>query len=252
MRTDVPPTSTAAPISLLGANPLPSSVTVWSALVAYLGLVKITLDLFFPHAFADPAQASLLGWVPLGIFSGLGLIGVWLSQQTGFPSALDAQVSLRQRLLIPLLIGVGFGLPQVVLDLLTGFTKLIAARHGVTQQYTDFPSMLLIFTAAPIIVEVVYRLFLVPLLLWLISNVLLKKRAQAPIFWMLAVVTSALEPVSQVPDLQVLPAALAVVLAVEYFTINLTQAYFFRKQGFLAAILVRVGFYLVWHVLYVH
>ena len=42
------------------------------------------------------------------------------------------------------------------------------------------------------------------------------------------------------------------VVALVYFTLNFTQAAFFRRYGFLAAILVRVGFYSVWHVLYVH
>ena len=33
---------------------------------------------------------------------------------------------------------------------------------------------------------------------------------------------------------------------------NFTQAAFLRRYGFLAAILVRFGFYVVWHVLYIH
>ena len=100
--------------------------------------------------------------------------------------------------------------------------------------------------------EVVYRLFLVPFALWLLSNLILKGRAQSSLFWVLAILTSALEPLTQFPDLQILPAGLAVLLGLEYFAINLTQAAFFRKRGFLAAILVRLGFYLVWHLMYIH
>jgi hypothetical protein len=36
------------------------------------------------------------------------------------------------------------------------------------------------------------------------------------------------------------------------FALNLTQAAFFRRAGFLVAILVRVAFYQVGHALYVH
>ncbi len=54
------------------------------------------------------------------------------------------------------------------------------------------------------------------------------------------------------PDLQVLPGALWAWMAALLFATNLTQAAFFRRYGFLAAILVRVGFYLVWHVVYIH
>jgi hypothetical protein len=231
---------------------IPGSVLVWLALAAYLALVKIVLDTLLPGAFADPAQASLFGWVPLAVFATLGLAGVWLSTKTGFPDAWDKRSSLGRRVLAPLVVGAGFGLALVLLDSVSGFARLVAARHGLTQQYTDFPSMLLIFTAAPIIVEVVYRLFLVPLVLWLTSSLLLKGRGQATIFWALAVLSSALEPFSQTPDLQILPGVLPELLAGFYLAVNLTQAAFWRKHGFLAAILVRVGFYIVWHVLYVH
>jgi len=37
------------------------------------------------------------------------------------------------------------------------------------------------------------------------------------------------------------------VVALVYFTLNLTQAAFFCRYGSMAAILVRVGFYVVWH-----
>jgi hypothetical protein len=36
------------------------------------------------------------------------------------------------------------------------------------------------------------------------------------------------------------------------YMLNLSQAILFRKRGFLAAILMRAGFYLVWHAIYAH
>jgi hypothetical protein len=36
------------------------------------------------------------------------------------------------------------------------------------------------------------------------------------------------------------------------FALNLVQAWFFRRQGFVSSIAVREGYYLIWHVLYVH
>jgi hypothetical protein len=234
------------------AKKISSSYIAWLGCVAFLFLVKIILDNLLPGAFADPAQANLFGWVPLGVFSLVGLVGVWLSTKTGFPEAWDARVSNRERLLYPILVGLGLGVLLVLIDLPSGYTRLVAARHGVGQQYTNFPSMLLIFTAASILVEVIYRLLLLPLLLWLISSLILRHRAQETVFWILALLSSTQEAISQMPDLQALPVLLAVVIAAFFFALNLAQATFFRKFGFLAAILVRAGFYFVWHVLYVH
>ena len=172
--------------------------------------------------------------------------------QNRFSRLLDERVSNRQRLIYPLLAGLGFALLYVALDQMLGFTALQAARRGLDQQYTGFLPMLLVFSSGAIIVEVIYRLFPIPVVLWFGSNLLLKGRGQAQMFWVLAVLTSLLEPLGQLADLQVLPGALMVTLGMILFSLNFTQAVFFRKYGFLASILVRLGFYMVWHVLYIH
>lgn len=229
------------------------SVAVWLMLVAVLGLVKTVLLIFFPGALADPDQAALFSWVTLGIFSLVGLIGVFFAERTGFPAAWDARIAASRRLLAPLVAGLALGVAMMILDRFTGLSRLIAANHGLPQQYTGFVPMFLSFAvAAPILVEALYRLLILPLLLWLISNVLLKGRGQDRTFWVLAIVLSALEPFTQTPDLRVLPPVVMALDATLQYLLNLTQAAFFRKCGFLAAIVVRAGFYLVWHVLYVH
>jgi hypothetical protein len=95
-----------------------------------------------------------------------------------------------------------------------------------------------------IIVEVVYRIFLIPLLLCLISNIFLRGRKQEFVFWVTAVLTSLLEPASQ--DLHAVVAgpsrvAFACVFAEDY-ALNLLQAWLFRRNGFLSAIWLRVIF----------
>jgi hypothetical protein len=242
----------ASPADLGKRRRLSSSVVAWLALVLYLLLVKLILVTFLPNAFADPAQAAPFGWAPLLIIAALGLIGAWLAPRTGFPEAWDRRVSNRERLLFPVLTGLAFSLVYVALDLGFNFTALQAARHGITQQYTGFLSMLLVFSAGAIIVEVIYRLFPIPVLLWFGSNLLLKGKGQVQMFWVLAALTSLLEPLGMWADLQILPIGLMVFLGVALYSINFTQAVFFRRYGFLASILVRLSFYLVWHVLYIH
>jgi len=103
-----------------------------------------------------------------------------------------------------------------------------------------------------VLVEIIYRLLLIPLLLFLISNLLLRGRAQAAVFWALAILTSALEPLTMSADLAVLSPPLMSIHAIDLYALNFTQVIFFRRFGYLSAILVRVAFYLVWHALYVH
>lgn len=228
---------------------LSSSILVWVALVAFMIFAKLVLNTFFPDALRDPTQAALFDWIPLSIISLLGLVGVLLSERTGFPEAWGVRISNRQRIAYPFVIGLAFGLAMVALDYATNFTSLLAAAHGLTQQYTGFIPMLLAFSVGSIIVEVIYRLFPIPLLLWLISNLILRGRWQERIFWVLAILTSTLE-LNQ--DWGVLSGMVLVTHQLELFALNFAQVAFFRKYGFLAAILVRASFYLVWHAIYAH
>ncbi|MFN8491278.1 MAG: hypothetical protein U0350_27015 [Caldilineaceae bacterium] len=232
-------------------TPLGVSVKVWLGLVAYLVLVKIIIT-FFPATFSSVDQAAVFAWPALGIWAVLGLIGVWFAHKTGFPSAWDARLSNRQRMWIPIAIGLAYAGFEVAFDLLTGYSKFEVALHHATKVNIDFPASLWIYPGGAIIVEVVYRLFLIPVLLWLVSSLALKGRGQTQTFWVLAVLTSFIEPLTQ--DLDALPLGVVMLVAVllKGFGLNFIQATFFRKYGFLAAILMRVAFYLIWHVVYVH
>jgi hypothetical protein len=231
---------------------LSGSKKVWFALMAYFVLVKLLLDAFFPNAFADPDQAAFFQWISIAIFGVVGFIGVVLSEHTGFPGAWDMLKQKPMRALYAIGAGVLFGILFVVFDMTTGFTRYIVAAHGVAQQYTGFVPMTLAFSAASIIVEVVHRLFIIPLLLFLISNLILRGRWQTQIFWVLAIVLSGLEPFLQSRDVLALPMNLAPIYAVVFYALNFVQVVFFRRYGYLSSYLMRVAFYIVWHAIYVH
>jgi len=83
----------------------------------------------------------------------------------------------------------------------------------------------------------------------LVSSVVLKGRGWTPLFWVLADLTSLIEPVSQAAVLGVLPGTLLAAVLIEIFAVNLAQTYLFRAYGFLAAIVMRLGLYLAWHII---
>jgi hypothetical protein len=233
------------------ATPFRVSVKVWLGLVAYLVLVKMIIT-FFPAAFSSIEQAAVFAWPALGIWALLGFIGIWFAHKTGFPLAWDARLSNRQRLWIPIAIGLAYAVFEVAFDLLTGYSKFEILLHHATKINIDFPASLWIYPGGAVIVEVIYRLFLIPVLLWLISSVLLKGHWQTQLFWTLAILTSLIEPLTQDLDAIQLGAFMLAAVLLKGFGLNFLQATLFRKYGFLAAILMRVAFYLIWHVLYVH
>lgn len=227
---------------------------MWVGCVAFLAVVNLYITLVGGGLEKDP-RIGLFAWPSIAIFGVAGAIGVWLSHRTGFPAAWDARISNRDRVLYPILVGLGFGVALVAHDLVFHWTDAFRRLNPELPSFNalgPFPGPLLFYSGGAIIVEVFYRLLPIPLLLWLISNVALRGRAQDRVFWVLAALTSLIEPATQ--DLiafqrSELVAAASVVFVIDY-ALNFAQAVFFRRSGFFAAILMRVATYAVWHVAY--
>jgi hypothetical protein len=227
------------------------SVKVYLGLMAFLVAIKLVLT-YFPQVFRSPAQATVFEWKFLAIWTVTGLLGVLLAGRTGFPPAWGEPGTNAKRVWLPLALGVGLGVIAIITDLTTGWTKLVADKMHLPTIHIEFPASVLVYPGGAVIVEVIYRLLLIPLLLWLISGVILRGRHEERIFWVLAVLTSLLEPLSQ--DLQEIitgPSRFALACVfVEDYSLNIGQAWLFRRYGFLSSILLRVFFYLIWHVLW--
>lgn len=249
--------TTTADKDLYAAHPVPTdskftgSVKVWLALMAYLALVKIIIT-FIPATFRHVSQAQVFTWPALGIFAALSAVGLGLAAKTGFPAVWDERLSYWQRLWLPSLIGLGYGILEVIFDLGTSYSAYQSAQQGGMRANIDFPASVLIYPGGAIIVEIIYRTLLIPLLLWLLATLALRGRGQQPLFWGLAILTSLIEPLTQ--DLGAWPLGIVMFAAIiaKGFGLNFLQAILFRKYGWLAAIIMRVAFYVVWHMLYVH
>jgi|SRR5215469_10292852 len=230
---------------------LRTSLLAYADLMAYLAFVKIIIT-FAPAVFRSTVQAKVFAWPAIAIFTAIGFLGVFLADRTCFPSAWGGDLSAWRRFLTPTLWGLALGGLAIATDAVTGWTELVAAQMHLPSIHINWPASLLIYPGGAIIVEVIYRILLIPLLLWLVSSLILRGRSQEGVFWILAVLTSLLEPLSQ--DLNAVlhgpqQFTFAIVFA-EDFALNFVQASIFRKYGFLSAIWVRVVFYLLWHVLW--
>ena len=194
----------------------------------------------------------LFSWPAIAVVGLAGLAGIGLSHRTGFPAAWDARVSNRQPFVIPALLGIAIGLLESGLDLVFHWTQFFAQYSGLSSYNAPWPGSVLFYPGGAILVEVLFRLLTVPLLLWLGSNLLLRGRAQAEIFWVLALLSSIVEPVMQDLDGLRFGASLLFIASqfVPDFLFNLAQVVMFRNYGFLASIVSRIAMYLVWHVAY--
>lgn len=226
----------------------PGSLTVWLGLSSGLIGIKLALQCL-PDLFRSPAQAAVFGWPLLPLWIGGGGLGAVLAERTGFPAPLDPRVPAARRWLWPALIGVGLGVLAILTDLATHWTRWAAAAVHEPTIHIAWPASLIIYPGGAVIVEVVYRLLTVPLLLLALGALPPLRRHGTTLFWGLAVLTALIEPLGDLSMASRSLAACALVFSQD-LALNLAQAWTFRRAGFLAAILLRVWFYLVWHVAY--
>jgi hypothetical protein len=221
---------------------LVNSAAVWLGLMVYWTLADVLLARF--PAAPSGRQLGPEGWGALGVFAILGLAGAACAARTGFPAPWDARIPAGRRLLLPFAVGVGFGGAAILIEEATRSLHILEAFFGPAN--VAFPASLLTSTAGAIKYELLYLLFIVPTLLWLVSNVALRGRGQTRTFWVLAALSAAIEPATQGIPLLILangaigPAAFAA-YALHGYAFNFAAAVSFRRYGLLAPVLVRLG-----------
>jgi hypothetical protein len=223
---------------------LSGSIKLYLGLVAFLVAVKVVF-LTFPTVFPGADQEGAFHWTTILVVAVMGFVGLVLAPRAGFPAMRDERVSTRQRYLVPAIVGFVYGLQAALSDL-----------PDPSPVHLSLPLSIPFYAYGAVLLEVMLRLFGVTLLTWLISGVVLRGRWQEGAFWVAAVATSLYEPMPLLLDDLGGATAIAVPsIFIEWateplFIANLVSAYLYRKYGFLAALVMRLSFYSIWHVLY--
>jgi hypothetical protein len=144
-------------------------------------------------------------------------------------------------------VGLGLSVVNLVVLGFTGYVRIMAEAANVRSINAPFPESILFYSGGAIVVEALFRLILITLPLWLIANVILRKRGHAVVFWAIALPLALLEPAGQV---SLVAGHLDVMLFIggQVYAMNVFEAYLFWRRGFLAPLAFRLVYYLVWHV----
>lgn len=172
----------------------------------------------------------------------LGIPFLFLQTNANIPNFLDKNVSNKQRFIIPALIGFVFGILDVIVF------KLVLHPEPYTELppfLQPFPYSLFLYFSGAFEIEVFYRLIPLTLIL-LLGKWIAKGKYFNVFFWTGAILTSLREPLEQLPSEGV---SIIIYSLVTGFLMNYLQAVYFKKSGFLAALTVRLGHYLFWHIL---
>ncbi|MBV7331517.1 CPBP family intramembrane metalloprotease [Chloroflexi bacterium TSY] len=242
-----------------------SSLSIYIFLIILLAILG-AVNVFLPQGVLAtapieqqmPASKWVLALITAGmmllIYGGLGFLGLRLAQKLNFPEFWDAAVSNVQRFLIPALIGVGIGLFFILADL------VFQQMHSLdTLPHPPFPTSIVASAVAGIGEEVIFRLFFIPLWVWVISSLLLNGQWQEPVFWGVAIVSALIFALAHLPSVMPalgiesvnqIPSALMIEIILLNSMVALFAAYFFKQYGFLAAVSIHFWTDIVWHVIW--
>ena len=241
---------------------LSTSLKIYIGLIVLLALSAAT-NVFLPQGALVPAQelpaskpvfALAVAAIMLVVYGGLGFLGLKLSQKIGFADLWSTTSSIKQRLLVPALIGAALGAFFILADaVFSRFHDLGPIPHP------PFPTSVVASVSAGIGEEVIFRLFFISFWVWLISGVILKRKWQDQVFWFVAVASAIVFAVAHVPGLMFLfhletvgemPVALMAEIALLNGVLSIIAAYYFKTSGLLSAVSIHFWADVVWHVLW--
>lgn len=230
---------------------LKESLRAYAVLMAYLVAIKLVILTIGTEAagFRSPSQAAVFGWLAILSFTVVGGIAVWVDHKVGLRGVWPPEVPLRDRLLIPVALGVLLGAVSIGVDQVTHWTQVSAEQMGIPSIHIAFPASLLIYPGGAIIVNVLYYLVPITLVVGLVSLATSSPRARTTAFWVAGVLAAAIEPATQGSSNGIGPSLVVVFFAQDYL-FNLAQVWMFWRAGFGASVALRVSMYLIWHVLY--
>ncbi len=220
------------------------SVLAYLSVLVVIVVLRLLINLF-PPTLISSQMVNLTDNLSIAAIWVGGWVGVYLAPGTGFAGMWQPGISHFKRFLEPALIGVGIGVLAVGFDLLQPLRG---------ESLIKFPASLAAYPLAAILEEIIFRLFLTTTFVWIISNFLLRGNGQEAVFWVVSVFLAVFYTLSQLSQYQNLVAALNLVVLARFFVVIavyfILAAFYYRRYGFLAAISMHLGYFLVWDIIW--
>jgi hypothetical protein len=144
-------------------------------------------------------------------------------------------------LLFSFSLGALFSLPTIFLD-----NKVIFPRN----LNVLFPQSLLFYPAIGYVVEIVFHILPLSLFLFVLTS-LFKKADQRKVIWICILMVSISEPIYQtIGFVGRYPMWAIVYVWIHLFLFSLTQLLIFRRFDFTSMYSFRLGYYLIWHIIW--
>jgi hypothetical protein len=216
-------------------------------------LVMIGIKLFFDNYSGDfplPEQAAAFTWpLVLGMVA-FGLAGLFADRAAGLPDPFADLAREKRGILIATLTGIAYG--AITIGMYIYDWRQDPNGPDAAWVHMALPWSIPFYTFGAIFLEYLLRLGALCILFWFVHVVLLRRRARAAVFWILAAIVALYEIMPyMMPDIQAGRWADLAHVAIEpLYLSNVFEGWLLWKYGWFTPIVFRLAFYLVWHILF--
>ena len=187
----------------------------------------------------------ILNWISIAFYGFFGYIGMkYFEQKAGFPTMTQQNISFKERIFIPFLLGIIFASAAILTDII----------NPAKIPQIAFPLSIPAWIPIAILDEMFWRLFVLTFLIWLFSNKLLKNSHPQKIFWGVTVFEAIIYILIQFSLYSKMVGIITFFVAMQIIFISggfiIVSCYLYRKGGFLAPITLHLTQYLLYHGLY--
>lgn len=207
-----------------------------------LFLLLAVVGIYYGNAFyADLKFIRIWSYTNI-LFLLIGIPFLFFQTKAKLPNFWQKDILIKNRLLVPIVIGIIFG----VLDVVVFKVILHPESYQELPPFLQpFPYSFFLYFSGALEVELFYRLIPLTLIL-LLGNWFKQGKYYMIFFWAGAILTSIREPLEQLSQGGMLIMIYSLLTG---FLMNLFQAIWYKKAGFLASLSLRLGHYLIWHIL---
>ena len=222
---------------------------VFTIAVGLLAAIKLLFD-FYPGGFPLSDQAAAFTWPTIAAIVVLAALGLAADRSLGFPEPFTDAKRESCGFWISIGLGALYGVVTVARDLIDHGVHPNAT--GADWDHLPLPWSIPFYTFGAIFLELFLRLGLLCVSVWLIHVALFRRRFRLIAFWLVACLVAAYEIMPYASEdvaAQRWTAAALAPLEPLYWT-NVLEAGLLLRFGWVAPIVFRLAFYLIWHVLY--
>ncbi|GMO35838.1 MAG: hypothetical protein Ta2B_15990 [Termitinemataceae bacterium] len=204
--------------------------------------------------FPKPFMALINALTVIFVYGGIGFLGIILSRKNGFKEIFNDEIKSSKNILKIILAGISVGIIFIVVDVL--LNKIF---NMPLYTHPPFPASLFASINAGVGEELMFRLFFISFWVWIFSKIIKTEKNRNILFWIIGAFSAIIFVLGHIPSVMMLYNYKTIYeISLPFWgmiiglnsIVSIVAVYYFKKYGFIGAVLIHTFTDIIWHVLW--